>query len=146
MRSVLVAAAMTVVATMPAAAMAQAVDGKPAGDGIAIELNKLEPVKTACRAYLVVQNRTGAALTSLRLDLVMFGSDGVIARRLAVETAPLPAGKTAVRLFDMDGTPCDGISRVLLNDVLACSGDDGGRDDCLAAIRTSSRTDAEFIR
>src|SRR3546814_16715533 len=71
--------------------------------GIALELNKLETVKNACRAYLVVQNRTDAALASLKLDLVMFGGDGVIAKRLAVEAAPLPAGKTRVRLFDMEG-------------------------------------------
>src|SRR3546814_11145369 len=76
----------------------------------------------------------------------MFGGDGVIAKRLAVEAAPLPAGKTSVRLFDMEGLACDGVSRVLLNDVLACRDDSGEREGCLAAIATSSRTDAEFVR
>ena len=113
---------------------------------LSVELNKLEPLKNACRAWLVVQNRSDTAFTSLRLDLVMFGADGVIGRRLAVETAPLASGKTAVRLFDMEGTACDGISRVLLNDVLACRDESGEHEGCLAAIEMSSRTEAEFIR
>ena len=152
MRSRLAASAAAVFATQLVLATAHAApadgdaDAAGAGKAISVELNKLEPVKSACRAYLVVKNDTADALSSLRLDLVMFGSDGVIAKRLAVEAAPLPAGKTAVRLFDMDGTPCDGISRVLLNDVLSCRSEAGDRADCLAAIETSSRTAAEFIR
>ncbi len=130
---------------MPVTGQAQA--PAPGGEpGISVELNKLEPVKSACRAWLVVRNQTEAALTSLRLDLVMFGEDGVIARRLAVETAPLAAGKTAVRLFDVEGTTCDGIARILLNDVLSCRDDAGDRDGCLADMAISSRAKAEFVR
>jgi len=131
--------------TMPVTGQAQT----PASDGergITVELNKLEPVKSACRAWLVVRNQTEAALASLRLDLVMFGADGVIARRLAVETAPLAAGKTAVRLFDVEGTACDGIARILLNDVLSCRDEAGDRDGCLADMAISSRAQAEFVR
>ena len=150
MRFAILAATMSAAITVPTAGIAQ-VPGSQGSDGtgtggIALELNKLETVKSACRAYLVVQNHTGSALTALKLDLVMFGSDSVIERRLAVETAPLSAGKTAVRLFDMEGTACAGISRVLLNDVLACRDADGDRGECLSEIKTSSRAEAEFIR
>lgn len=131
-----IAAASAMLAASPATAAAE----------FTVELNKLEPVKTACRAYLVVRNGGEAALSSLRLDLVMFGADGVIARRLAVETAPLSAGKTSVRLFDLEGTACDDISRVLLNDVLTCRSEAGDLPDCLSRIETSSRAAAEFIR
>lgn len=150
MRFAVLAAAMSAAVAMPTAAFAQGSGGQDSEgakeSGIALELNKLETVKSACRAYLVVQNHTASALTALKLDLVMFGSDGVIERRLAVETAPLAAGKTAVRLFDMEGTACAGISRVLLNDVLACRDADGDRGECLSEIRTFSRAEPEFIR
>lgn len=132
-------------AAAPAGADAAAATGADAA-AITVELNKLEPANAGCRAYLVVRNGTDTALASLRLDLVMFGTDGVIARRLAVETAPLPAGKTAVRLFDMAGTDCADIARVLLNDVLACRDAAGDRPDCLAQVATSSRAAADFIR
>lgn len=91
-----------------------------------IELNKLEPIPTGtpgapgCRAYIVMQDPDPAPIEQLRLDLVLFGTDGVIARRIALDLGPMAAGKTAVRLFDMPGLPCTDIGRVLINDVLAC--------------------------
>lgn len=40
-------------------------------------------------------------LDPMRLDLVLFGRDGVAARRLAVDIGPLPGSRTVVRLFDV---------------------------------------------
>src|SRR3546814_7646809 len=62
---------------------------------LAIELNKLETVGEgpACRVYLVFQNTTPQDFEKLRLDLVVFGTDGVVAKRLSVDAAPLPASK-----------------------------------------------------
>lgn len=128
-----------VLALVPVAASAD--DG-----GVSVELNKLETTGGACRAYLVLQNRSGRDFDSLKLDLVMFDRDGIVARRLAVEGAPLPAGKTGLRVFDMADQPCDGIGRVLLNDVLACGGDGGAWDDCLDLLQASSRTPAPFAK
>lgn len=70
-----------------------------AAERVAIELNKLEPQGDACRAYLVLKNGTTSAFETLKLDLVMFDADSVVARRLAVETALLPAGKTSLKVF-----------------------------------------------
>ena len=102
---------------------------------ISIELNRLEPRDNACRVSLVVSNPGDKVYDSLKLDLVFFDKDGVIARRLAVEAGPIRADKTTVKLFDADNTPCDGVGRVLLNDVTAC----GDEQDCLALVSTSSR-------
>lgn len=117
-----------------------------AQQGMKIELNKLESVAEACRAYLVFENNTGNAFVSLKLDLVMFDPNGVINKRLAVEGGPLPAGKTSVKLFDIKGVSCTDVDRVLLNDVLSCQGPAGDVDGCLDEIDTTSRHSALFFK
>lgn len=118
-----------------------------AEDGaVSIELNKLEAQKDACRAYLVFVNETSRAFAALKLDLVMFGTDGVIARRLAVEAAPLIAGKTTVKLFDIAGLACGDIGRVLLNDVMSCRDQGGERRDCVNLVATASRAKVPFVK
>ncbi|ATR20798.1 TolQ protein [Roseomonas mucosa] len=122
---------------LPAAAQQDA--AKP----ITLELNRLEPKPDlqppGCRAWLLMRNPGDTALDPLRLDLILFGKDGVIARRLALDVGPLPASKTLARIFDLSGLPCDGITGVLLNDLLACGPEPEGRSACLPRIATSSR-------
>jgi len=121
--------------------------GHAAPEGtVSIELNKLEPNGAACRAYVVLNNATEAVFKTLKLDLVMFDTDGIVAKRLAVETAPLAAGKTSLKVFDIDGLGCPQIGRMLLNDVISCdaSGDSSG--DCLAAMAPKTRGDVPFIK
>ncbi|MSO80072.1 MAG: hypothetical protein EXQ97_00110 [Alphaproteobacteria bacterium] len=77
---------------------------------------------------------------------MLFDADGVVARRLAVEGAPLPASKTVVHLFDIGKLAGVRIGRVLLNDVIACAGAAGGRDDCLAIVEPRSRRPAGFVK
>lgn len=117
-----------------------------AQEGMKIELNKLESVEGACRAYMVFENNASSAYDSLKLDLVMFDPNGVINKRLAVEGGPLPAGKTSVKLFDIKGVSCADVDRVLLNDVLSCQGPAGDIDGCLEGIDTTSRHSAVFFK
>ncbi len=114
--------------------------------GVRVELNRLEPLDDACRVYLVLANGTAEAFDAFKLDLVLFDTDGVIARRLAVEAAPLRAQKTSVKLFDLDALPCDRIGTVLLNDVLACNSASGPVADCVARIETASRASAQLVK
>ena len=113
-------------AALALAACAGGAPARAAETPLPIELNKLEPLPAAattpagCRVYFVVNNNDADALTQLRLDLILFATDGVIARRVALDLGPLPGKKTGVRLFDLTGQACDGIGRVLINDVLAC--------------------------
>ena len=124
-------------------ASSPALSGEPS---VMVELNKLEANGTSCRAYLMMRNDAGAGFESLKLDLVMFDTDGMVSRRLAVEAAPLRAGKTSLKVFVIPDQPCDGISRVLLNDILACHGAAGPQGDCLDLVETASRTAAPFIK
>lgn len=115
-----------------------------------LELNKLEPLsqgQAGCRVYFVVTNPEAETVEQLRLDLILFGTDGVILRRIALDLGPLTAKKTGVRLFDLQGLACDSIGRVLINDVLAChAGEKPGanadqeRAACLDRLTLSSRT------
>ncbi len=120
--------------------------GVAAETGLRIELNKLEQVDGACRAYLLFENRTENAYRSLKLDLVMFGQDGVITKRLAVEGGPLSIGKTSVKLFEITGLSCESIARVLLNDVIDCQDLGGDIEGCVDAIATSSKNQVEFFK
>ncbi len=115
-------------------------------DGLSIELNKLEPQAGACRAYLVFDNPDGPALENLQMDLILFDQAGVIARRLAVDTGPLRAAKTSVKLFDIPDLPCNEIRRILVNEVLDCRDAAGLHDDCIERLTLSSRADAQLVK
>ena len=114
--------------------------------GISIDLNKLEPRDDACRAYLVLQNGTDQDFTAYTLDLYVFDPDGVISKRLAVDTVPLTPGKIRVRPVDIKETGCDQVSRILLNDVLDCADASGQRNDCVNDVTLTTHTEAEFIK
>ena len=118
--------------------------------GIAMELNKLEQREQACRVFLLLDNTTDHAFTELRLDLVFFAADGAIANRLAVNAAPLGAGKTVAKVFDIEQPRCGELSRVLFNGALACEVDGGDAPACTtsrgparASIRASSNSGPE---
>lgn len=117
-----------------------------AGPEVRVELNKLETHDGACRAYLVLENRTKSGYTSLQLDLVTFDTEGIVARHVAVEMAPLPPAKTRLRVFDAAPLPCDKVGRLLLNDVIACADASGAREDCLGLLSTSNRGGVAFIK
>lgn len=130
-------------ACKPAAAQDDASDPAKLG----IELNKLEQTDAACRSYMVLSNSTETSLEKLSLDLVVFDTDGVIDRRLAVELGPLDAGRTQVKVFDMAGLECGRVARILLNDVLSCSPDRiNDTATCDEALLLSARGDVAFIR
>ena len=141
----------------PAFGQTQAPPASPpaaSGPPIPIELNKLEPVSqpAGCRVYMLITNSDAEPLEQLRLDLILFGTDGVIARRVALDLGPLPAKKQAVRLFDLQGLPCDDIGKVLINDVIACSrnpgatGTEAEREQCLNRLALTSRAKAPLTK
>ncbi|MCF3628661.1 Tat pathway signal sequence domain protein [Thalassospiraceae bacterium LMO-SO8] len=128
-------------AMIAVAGSARAAEGR-----IGVELNKLEPLASACRAYVVLTNTAGTAFRDLKLDLVIFDTDGIVARRVAVQGGPIPDGKTSLKVFDIDGVQCAKISRFLLNGVMTCQAQDGKRDDCVGLIDPSSRAPAPLIK
>lgn len=138
-RRLYAAALLSVLALMAPLAPPAAAEQAP----LRIELNRLEPREGGtCRVWLVLNNIGADAVDPLRLDLVLFGRDGVIARRLAVDLGPLPAGRTQARIFDLAGQGCEGIGSVLLNDVLACNGTEpAARSACMDRTVLASRVD-----
>ncbi|WP_413988890.1 hypothetical protein ACMDCR_23190 [Labrys okinawensis] len=115
---------------------------------LSIDLNRLETQNGNCRLTMVVVNARAAAAQSLRADLVMFGLDGVVAKRLAVDLGPVPASKTIVKAFDVAGLACDGIGSILLNDVPACqfAGNTEPPSACLDIVNVTSKASAKFFK
>lgn len=111
---------------------------------LSVELNKLEPQGSGCRAYVVVQNDDDTSYTAFKLDLVLFQQDGIIGRRFAMDLAPLKAKKRTVKLFDLDNIPCDKIGSFLINDVVECTGETGPVENCLAGVSVKSLASAQL--
>ena len=110
-----------------------------APERIGIELNRLEDQGANCRAYLVIANAGENAYSGFKLDLVIFDRSGTIIRRLAIDLAPLRAGKTSVKVFDIVDTACGAIGSVLVNEVLDCRDASGNVADCVQRVATSSK-------
>ena len=130
----------------PQAGQTQAGQTQAGAASVSIELNKLEQQGDACRAYLLFENEDGPEYTVYRLDLVLFDDQGRIDRRIAVDASPLRAGKSVVKLFDLTGLQCDGISKILLNDIAPCEDSSGAREDCVIAAELRTLTDVSFYK
>lgn len=119
----------------------------PAGaaGGVSLELNTLEPRGQNCAVNMVFGTGDDA-YQSFKLDLVFFGTDGAIRKRLAVDAAPLRARKTSVKAFEVSGLACDAIGSVLVNDVLDCRTEAGAVADCIDRVETKSRLPVALMR
>jgi hypothetical protein len=110
-----------------------------ADEKVLVELNSIESADNRCRLNFVIENKSDVAIESLKLDLVAFGSDGGILRRLVTEMGPVRAAKTMVRAFAVD-SDCRQIGSILVNDVTACAPGEPGA--CLDGLGLSSRLKA----
>ena len=107
-----------------------------AEEKLLVELNTIESAEARCRLNFVIENKSSTPLESMKLDLVVFGADGGILRRLLTEMGPVRPAKTIVRAFLVDAE-CGQIGAILVNDVTACApGEPGG---CLDNLGLSSR-------
>jgi hypothetical protein len=125
-------------------ALAASASDAMAQDDITLELNKLQTVKSECQAYFLIAEKAGKPLQSLKADLIIFGKDGGIARRLITELGPVRSKKTSVKIFALE-LPCSEISGVLLNDVASCA-PDGTAEACLDRLAVSSRLTTRFYK
>lgn len=130
----------------PALAQAPApADQKRNGSLISLELNKLEPASGGCRAYFVVENRTNEGVKELRLDTFIFDAGGQITRRIGLTFPDIRPERTKVVPFDLNGAACPEIGRVLVNDVLTCTGGSGSPiGNCGDLLRVSTRAGTRF--
>lgn len=133
--------ALTFAAVLPASAQ----DTPPPAAGteapVSLQLNKLEDADGNCRAYFIVDNQLPEALQTLQLDTFIFDPDGVIQSRVALTFQGIRAAREKVALFDF-GTPCTGIGRFLINEVLSCEAASGPSAACVNDLATVSITPA----
>ena len=127
-------------ATLALAAPALAQDA-PALD---VELNALQPSDAGCRLTFLATNRLGTELTRSAFEIALFGSDGGIDRLVSLDFKTMPEGKTRVLQFELGQLDCANVSRVLVNDVVACEGEGLTPASCLAGLKPSSRLDVGF--
>lgn len=117
-----------------------------AAQSLDLELNKLSEVDGHCAASLLLTNRMGPTLDRVRFDLFVMGKDGVIARRLFLDTGPMRDGKTTVATFALIDRPCADVGRLLINDVPVCKTEANVDVDCVAALILSSRGGIELTK
>lgn len=129
----------------PAAATTQAPAVTTAAK-IAVELNKLETQQSSCRAYLVIDNQSEKSYDVLKLDLVLFQTDGIIGRRFALDLAPIKSKKRSVKLFDLDGVKCEAIGSFLINDLMECKAGGADENGCLDRLALSTRTNVQLSK
>ena len=129
--------------------LALAVAGSAAAQdtgGIAVDLNRLDPVDNACRLTFVADNVL-APLTTLALETVLFDQVGRVAALTLFDFADLPQGARRVRQFDVAGIACADVAQVLINGVAACTGDTTTPTTCAQALRvTGSVDDVEVLQ
>lgn len=122
-------------------ALAQDEEG---GSTLRVELNALQQNEAACRVTFVVNNRLGSQVDAAAFEIALFDRDGLVTRMTIVDFGALEEGRTKVRQFDLAGTQCDSIGRVLINDATQCSGPEIEADACIAELATETRSDIEF--
>jgi hypothetical protein len=111
---------------------------KPA-PALSLELNAVQPSDKGCRFTFVILNDLGADLDSAAFEVALFNTDGVVDRLTVLDFKELPAGKTKVTRFDLPGTDCAKVSRVLVNNATKCSGKGIKPDACMSALKTDTK-------
>lgn len=119
-----------------------------AQDGSAFELDLNGATETeggGCRLTYVATNRSDQAFERTAFQVGLFDADGAVTRLLVLEFGALVAGKTKILQFELAGSSCASISRIVVNDVAACTLADGTASDfCLSGLVATSRTAIQF--
>jgi len=68
----------------------------------------------------------------------------VVDRLTVLDFKDLPAGKTKVVRFDLAGTDCGKISRVLVNSATDCTGAGVETSACMRQLKTDSKAGIAF--
>ncbi len=116
---------------------------KPAS-ALSLELNGAQPSDKGCRLTFVVNNGLGADLSRAAFEIALFNEAGVVDRLTVLDFKDLPAGKTKVVRFDLAGTDCAKISRVLVNSATECAGKGIEPSACMAQLKTDSKAGISF--
>ena len=128
--------------TVFAAAAAPAAEGR-----LTVELNKFEDAEGGqCQAFFLFRNHSKLTFEEFEMSLAILDTRGVIDRLLTIDAAPLPAGRTTLKLFEIPEMTCTDISEILLHEIAACRPQNADPMDCFAVIDLDSRTDAALVK
>ena len=98
-----------------------------------------------CRLTYVATNRSDLAFDRTAFQVGLFDADGAVTRLLVLEFGALVAGKTKILQFELAGSPCASISRIIVNDVAACTLADGSASEIwVSGLVATSRTAIQF--
>jgi len=111
---------------------------------IDLSLNAASAGTDGCRLSFVVHNGMNTELDNLSVEIAIFATEGALDRLLRLNFGILLEDKTRVRQFDLDGTQCDAIGNVLINDVAACEGGELTPLMCLRALSATTATPIAF--
>jgi hypothetical protein len=129
------------------AAMGWQAAGHAQEDGaLTIELNKMEDTAQGCLSSFLFDNRTGHQLSRFQIDLVVFDSDGIAAKQMLLDMAPLYEDKKTLASFLLDETACDKIGSILVNGVPRCENGSGNEVGCIDLLKVSSRSQVPLER
>ena len=112
-----------------------------------LELNSAADTTTgSCRLTYVASNQSDIALDRTAYEVAVFDQEGAVTRLLVLEFGALIEGKTKILQFDLSETGCSSISRIVVNDVAACTQTADGQEIplCMANLVASSRTAIQF--
>ena len=129
------------------AAMGWQAAGHAQEDGaLTIELNKMEDTAQGCLSSFLFDNRTGHQLSRFQIDLVVFDADGIAAKQMLLDMAPLYEDKKTLASFLLDETACDKIGSILVNGVPRCENGSGNEVGCIDLLEVSSRSQVPLER
>jgi hypothetical protein len=111
---------------------------------LSLELNAAQPSDKGCRLTFVVNNALGADLSKAAFEIALFNEAGVVDRLSVLDFKDLPAGKTKVTRFDLAGTDCTKLSRVLINSATECAGTGVEPGACMRGLKTETKTGIAF--
>jgi hypothetical protein len=115
-----------------------------ASKGLEVELNALAPSQKGCMFTFVIGNSLPQSVSKAKFEFVLFNGTGTVERMIVLDFRDLPQGKTKVRQFDLPGTNCDSVKRVLINDSPVCEGEGLAADACMSGLITRSSTQVGF--
>lgn len=127
-----------------AAAETAGAQSAPTGPSLVLELNAAQPSEKGCRFTFVVTNNLDAELSKAAFEIALFNDTGVVDRLTVLDFKELPAGKTKVTRFDLSGTDCTKVTRVLINNATDCAGQGVEPSACIKALRTESKSGIAF--
>ena len=139
-RSASLIASLALVSLTPAQVFAQQAET----GSLKLELNGAQSSEKGCRLTFVVSNELGAELSKAAFEIALFNEAGVVDRLTVLDFNELPVGKTKVVRFDLAGTDCAKISRVLINNATECTGPGIDPKACLRQLKPETKSAIVF--